>query len=410
MYDEIDQTIESYDSQCTFDDLNETHNELQLAMETITSLEDFQELTSATDIDAFTQEAFIHMGVDDIYDQYYMSMEGFKWDSIKGAVIKTATAGRKVGDVLGTAIIKGWDLSREYYNRTFVGVNELRKEVNKLKARIDSVKNKEATESNITLRRESVTLSTGFSLPNSVGLIVNNLDQMTTDTEIILTDWTKAVKSLGGEMLKVLDSREENKETLLKEMMSVAGGLSFDDIQKKLKMSGVHLKRMSEIDVYGSNDLPGNYTLYSLRPDLSVAKDDEILKRSKAQRRRIVKFMKTMNGKRLTADSVSISTPDHSDLMDVFNSIDRLLNVLEVYGRSGLAEANDKMGRQMQVRMSKELNLTNNRWVAYNNATYHYISSYTKWANNPSTAMISQSIAVIRAAIMVCNRALAVHK
>lgn len=383
-----------FDIDLTLQDCYDAQVEFEEGIEKLNIAEDFADLQEEGNLDEYTQEAMIQLGNDEL------STEGIVYDATKTVV-------RQGSKLVGQAIEKGWGLSKELYDKTFISVSDLKEELSALEKKINVVYG-DPKNSEIVLKRESVTLALAYNLPRDSKDILKALNAIESDSNIVLDYWSKKVDSTGKQLLRAIDKYSKKEpEECLKLMLSEAKDLSFNDLQKKLKMRSVPSNWFSSIEAYGAQELPGSKMLISLRPDEDVTDNDTVIKQSKAYRRRQLKLMDSKSNGKIRTSKVKIDTLSKSEMLDIIKAAKALVEVLETYEKSGLYNSMKNTGERMHSKVEKTLFSLMDRKDAKNrNAIHHFVSSYLKWASVPHSSLMSQAIASVRAATMVCKRSI----
>lgn len=404
--------MESFDVDLTLQDTYDSQLSLETAMMQLTIAEDHSELEAIGGLDAYTQEACINLGNDDSYSDNYITLEEIKSElTLEGKVTDNLKfAGREGAKLVKQGIIRGWDMSREFFDRTLVGVESLHKEIHLLQKKANELKDSSMLTDTITLRREALVLSLAYSMPSSANDINKALSALESDLGYILGPWSKEVTNLGDSLSKIISKHNNDyaEESLLA-ALEAAEKLDFDAVQNKLKMKRISSNRIGSVITYTGSSLPSNKALFSIRPDLNDGLSEAVMIKAKAVRRRKLAMMADSNRVQDMSPTIDINTLTVSDISDILDSCIKVLKILETYDKSGQASKNEKNGREMQKRIDKSF-ITVSTNGKHNNAVHHFTSSFLKWSNAPSSSMITQSIATIRAATMVCKRSLSQYK
>lgn len=415
--------------------VQEAYHDLETTLESLTTLEDeFEayELISLmpTQDGELTQESLqmldmlemsIHAGEDEHYSDELLSLEALKFSDVAdgaramgrvavGGISRVKAVVNKAAPVIAENVIKGWDISREYYDRSFSTVESVYKQVRKTQERLDRIKNLRPREQVIELRREAVTLSMGYALPKSSRDIINALETIQSNSDYILHQWSQELKKAGDLFLRVAAQADKNTPLVsVQHLTTVAKGLDFKKVQDKLKASVRRDTRFRNVDVYVGEDLPGNYNLFIVRPDQAIRNDDNVLAVAKAYRRRKIVMKHTQGGKRMSGDKTRMEVLDIQEMQQVLKACMELEDVLARYARSGMSHTLENIGRQLGARFEKSYAITEPRHMLLSNSANRFSSAFLKWATQPSVALYSQALATIRAAVLVCQRSIAVY-
>lgn len=340
-----------------------------------------------------------------------------QFENSDGSLKETAT---RISVSAAKAIVAAGELAwgnlADMYVRSLADTTTIRGYLSKLNNRMDYTQGKEQGTDVLTFKGLWYTLSVDGKNPRDVRDILLNINRMTETCDAVLNKWTKEIETAGNLFLKVVkkyDPAEMNSEHVLRDLVQAAEKLDFGYLQRILKVNKITDPRY-EGHVYKSEPLSGDYSLFVYRPDLFVPSKADTVKRAVSLRRRTFKIQRTHPTYRIKLDEVKIQALSVDDVAEIREAIKKLMDVLEQYDRSGRGKAIVKIGEQIQGHLKNEMSFLerNVEFLSgnYTASVYRFSSAYMRWASDPMSGLISQAMALSRAAIKVCNASLSAYE
>lgn len=413
MTNEISNNLNALDNEDNYQDTIEAYNTFSRTLEQLKTLEDYDDLLDNGDITSVEAEAIQLMGAD-AFDDF--TMEGIDWDQLRSrassAVKGTAKFSAMVGRGIKTTTITGWDASRQLYDRYLISLENLREEIKDLNKTISELKDKESSESEITLRRETRVLSVGYQNLDSVKSLEDALTELLDVNQHVCIDWSKDILKLGENLIKVVGKNEDNVFDTTKLMIETLRDLDLDRLQKKLGMSRTELFGYKNIDVFKADPMINNKSLYCLRPDVKTADSKDPLMVLNGLRKRQFKLLGTkVKGIKKPKSKITVPTLTQSEMKSLIDKLDGILDVLEIYDRKSYSKSMEKTGIQLQNKLEKsKVNLFGDRTKAYINGIYKVSGAYLKLGTTPVNDLLITNTMVIRAALMYIKRSISTYR
>ena len=318
----------------------------------------------------------------------------------------------KVIPIIATGVMSGWNMNKAHHLKAIGTIDSVYDEIETIRELSSMATTKEMVDTDTVLMRETISLSMGYVLPRTPMCIVTALSAISDATKYIHYKWLPEVKLIGEQILKASKLHDvDNPIETVKRLTDAVNELDFDELSDGLKATPTRDVRFVDRYVYSGVDLPGNYSLFVFRPDLAIEDDASYLLKAMSMRKRQVKLMRTVNGKRLSNSSTSIKTFSLKDIETVLSECNKTLKLLEDISKADIHQSLMFTANEIRSSFNERISDVNKRiHIPYHNAAHHYTSAYLKWSTTPSTALYTHSLITIRAALTVCRRCLVNYK
>lgn len=419
MHNEINNNLHMLDNEDRYQDTINSYNNFSKSLETLKSLEDFEDLIEQQDLTSLEAEAIASIGVDQ-FDDLQMSMEDIDWTAAKEKMVGVgkgissgvATSVKFVGSNIGKATVMGWDVSRKFYDSYLVTLTDLRKELKSIETKLSTLKDMEPNANEIELRREALVLSVDYRNITSPSDLLSALKELTDTNEYVYLDWSKEVLNLGEQILKITSTKHDNVLDNTKALVDTLKTLDFNKVESKLNMSRTELLMYKNIDVNVGKPLLNNSSLFCMRPDIKASGSDDPLTVLNGLRKRQFKLLDTKTKeKKETSSKVTVDTLSLNDIKELLAMLDKNLEILETYDRKNYSSRINKTGRQIQLKMDKsKINIFGDRTKAYVNGIYRVSGSYLKMGTVPFNDLMNLNVLVTRSTLMYIKRSIATYR
>lgn len=431
--DEYEQELALSASMEAFHDIKEMQQEVDASADIAIGLENL-----ATVVDQIENATNTELGLIDIAGDLAMAGTG-----VSGAFMTPGLESAK-GDVVSTEGIKTmaqdlWKAIKDFVKRIakrvadffhsiFGAMPRLRKALVKLKERADGFADKSINESKTELGEEANRVAINYNAPANGSGLIDSLKQSSSAINFIFDNYTAAVEKRGLVIKEGLKKFQIDKSST---EASLSAGLNelfkFDVAKEKdvFLLSG--LNQRSEVrndprfDADSKNymvQLPGNMALFSDGQSSIVDGDsgNAVLSLARAYRSRMVRVMNCVPKAKDAVEESEIQTLTVAEIKAVCDVCIDIIDGIEAWERG---KAIDKVktvkkdivaaGEKVNGLMDKVTDLTS-ELRAYPKSALEFVRTYETWSSEPHTALTSNGVAAVRAAIVICNKSLSNYK
>lgn len=431
--DEFAQEVAITASMEAFSDIQQMQQEVDTSADIAIGLENL-----ATVVDQIESASNSELGLIDIAGDLAMAGTG-----VSGAFMTPGLESAK-DDVVSTEGIKTmaqdlWKAIKDFtkriakrvsdfFHNIFGAMPRLRKSLVKLKERADSYADKSIEESKTELGEEANRVAINYNAPANGSGLIDNLKQSSSAINFIFDNYTAAVE-LRGKVIKdglkafkiEKDSTEGQLSAALNELFKFDAGKEKDVFQLSGLDGRSEVRNDPRFDADAKNymvQLPGNMALFSDGQSSAIDGDNNtaVLSAARAHRSRMVRVMSCVPKAKDAVEDAEIATLSIAEIKAAADVCIDIIDGIEAWERG---KAIDKVkaakkdiqaaGEKVNSQMDKVNDLTS-ELRAYPKSALEFVRSYETWSSEPHTALTSNGVAAVRAAIVICNKSLSNYK
>lgn len=405
-------------------DLVEVESDLadgERAAEVVAGLENIEmiasDITEATPVDIALINTAADMatagtGIDG--EEILPAMESFTGGRISLEGI--SDSGRRIWASIQEILKRIWEKIEGFYYKLFGTIPSIRKRLDALEARIDSVRSLNMETKKFTQSSGLASISVDYSPIKDESGLLKAVDELTKTAEFIYKDGVETFAKVGKDVADVIsDFSIEKKEELVKKTASILATMG----GRLTKLPG----SSSIGDQGGFARKAGFQLLGNQRIVSQVAKKSDIegvLGELDRYRRTRFEWAGAREKEGTVPASVDFATISTSGASALIKKMGELLDVLEDYNR-GKAWKDVKASREALKAASKkatsELEKIKGSSEADERAAVSYYrglltinQAYAGWTSNPAAQLMSQSIRSINAVTNLIVKSLAQYK
>lgn len=306
-----------------------------------------------------------------------------------------------------------WRSVSDFYRKIFGTIPSMRRALAKIKAKAEDSTDDWNREAKLKLGVEIGKLVRDDKLPKFGGEIVEGLDILAQHVDFYLGEFTQSAADVydrASDHMARFDA--DNVQESLNLISAEAIKLSATHIPGGMGLKPVKDPRMADGEYFSLPHLPGNRTMFVRK--VNIPDETKPVDRASAIQQTTAQLRDSKSRlKIIKQDSGEIDTPSSADILQMVAIMTNICDRVEKYGRSKERESIDNAKETLLkvsddlVSRSKQIEATDTA-LPYYRAAIKYNSFLTTAVVRPVSELVSLSLNVNRAAIVVCEKTLGI--